>query len=185
MVSIIIDSNILLRSYQLEDAQELFTAVHANRSHLQPWLDWVSSTTRVEHSLQFIQQSLHQIQSQEGLALGIFHTDRIIGGLGMHQWDHKVKKAQIGYWISKEHEGSGLLYQCLSRFIDFLFGKVGLNKIEIHFVPTNIRSAKLAERLGAKKEGILRESCTRNGQLEDIIAAGLLRKEWKRITAEK
>jgi ribosomal-protein-serine acetyltransferase len=153
--------------------------VNSSRKHLLPWLDWISKTTRPEHSLQFIQQSLHQLHTQEALALGIFYNDRIIGGIGMHHWDLPTKRAQLGYWISEEWEGKGVMNICLTRFIDFLFEKIGLHKIEIHFVPANKHSAKVAARLGAKVEGVIRQCCIRNGQIEDIVMTGLLKSEWK------
>ena len=179
MVSILIDNDILLRTYQLEDASNLFAAIDLSRKHLRAWLNWVDNTTKPEHTVQFLQQSIQQLNNQEGLALGIFYKQRIIGGIGMHHWDHNLKKAQLGYWISKEFEGKGIIHNCLKRFIDFLFDKVQLNKVEIHFIKQNDRSAHVAQRLGCQTEGIIRESFWHNGKLEDIIITGLLRKEWK------
>jgi ribosomal-protein-serine acetyltransferase len=178
MVSILIDEDILLRSYQWDDVNGLFAAVTASKKHLRTWLDWADKTTKPEHTQQFIQQSLQQLQSQEGLALGIFYKREIIGGIGMHHWDHTLKKAQLGYWIAAEHEGKGIINRCLVRFVDFLFNKAGLNKIEIHFVAENKRSAHVAQRLGCKIEGVIRQSCLRNGKLEDLVIAGLLKSEW-------
>jgi len=153
--------------------------INASRSHLHPWLAWVDHTTKREHSSHFIKQSLHQMHTQEALPLGVFHTDKIIGGIGMHDWDQATKKAQIGYWITKEYEGKGIVNKSLSGFITYLFDKVGLNKIEIHFTPANKKSAKVAERLGFKIEGVIRQSVLRNGQPEDMVIAGLLKSEWK------
>lgn len=179
MVSILIDDDLLLRSYQLEDAAELFRTIDASRQHLRPWLVWVDSTTKVEHSQYFIQSSLYQQQHKEGLALGIFYKRKLIGGIGMHHWDHVLEKAQLGYWISKDFEGKGLLSACMERFIDFLFDKAGLNKIEIHFITANKRSAVIAERQGFKVEGIIRDSYILNGMFTDLVVTGLLKKEWK------
>lgn len=179
MVSILVDDNLLLRSFQLDDAPELFRAVDASRQHLRAWLNWVDPTTKPEHSVQFIQQSLQQLNSQEAISLGIFSNRQIIGSIGMHNWDHKLRKAMLGYWIDKEHEGKGVIYRGMHRFINFLFEKTELNKLEIHFVPDNKRSAVVAERLGFKTEGILRQSYLRNGMLEDIVITGLLKVEWK------
>lgn len=179
MVTITVNDNITLRTYLKEDADALFAAVNGMRPHLTPWLDWVTYTTKPEHSVQFIQNSLHQLEMQEALALGIFYNGTIIGGVGMHQWDHKVKKAQIGYWIVKDHEGKGIVHESLKHFLNFLFGKIGLNKIEIHFVAANKRSAKVAERLGCQIEGVLRQSAVRNGNVENVVIAGLLKNEWK------
>ncbi len=178
MATLIIDNNLTVRPYQVEEAKELFDIINNSRRHLHPWLNWVDQTTRPEHSLQFIQQSLHKLNTQDGLDLGIFYDGKIIGGLGMHHWELATKKAQIGYWLCQEQEGKGILNKCLVKFVSFLFEKIGLNKIEIHFIPANNRSAKVAQRLGFKTEGIIRQSIIRNGQPADVVIMGLLRSEW-------
>ena len=179
MVSIIVDNDLVLRTYDVADAQELFDAVNGSRRHLNPWLDWVSKTTKPEHSLHFIQQSLHLQNTQQALALGIFDNGKVIGGVGMHDWDQETKRAQIGYWIRTEYEGKGIVSKCLVKFIEFLFDKTGFNKIEIHFVQSNKRSAKVAARLGFKVEGVIRQCIMRNGMPEDMVITGLLKSEWK------
>ena len=118
------------------------------------------------------------MENQEGLALGIFYNETVIGGIGMHDWDLDTKKAQIGYWITGEYEGKGIIIKCLVPFIDYLFTKTGLNKIEIHYVTANKRSAKVAARLGFVLEGIIRQATMRNGMPEDLAISGMLRSEW-------
>lgn len=178
MVSILIDESLLLRSFTPEDAVPLFKAVDSSRQHLRPWLRWVDVTTKPEHILQFIQRTQQQLNDQRALELGIVYKREIIGGIGMHDWDHILKKAQVGYWIKKEYEGQGIIRRCLQHFIDFLFEKPGLNKIEIQFMPANTRSAAVAERLGCKVEGIIRQSYFMNGRLEDLVITGILKSEW-------
>ena len=179
MVSILIDDDILLRTLEPEDAPLLFKAINASRIHLRPWLNWVDRTQRPEHSLQFIQQSQQQMHQQEALALGIFHGQQIIGGMGMHGWDHNLKKAQIGYWICKDWEGKGIISRCAERFLDFLFEKLSLNKVELHFMVQNSRSAAVAQRLGARIEGVIRQSLWNNGMLTDVVITGILKEEWE------
>jgi ribosomal-protein-serine acetyltransferase len=181
MTSILIDDDLLLRSYKPEDAAELFRCVDGSRQYLRPFLNWVDHTTRIEHSLQFIQMSLAQQAAGETMALGIFlQQERIlIGGIGMHHWHQDQKRAQIGYWISKDYEGRGLMMRSAERFVDFLFRKIGLNKVEIHSLPHNIRSLSLAEKLGAKVEGRIRQCYLSHGKLEDIMILGILRHEWE------
>ncbi len=178
MVNITVSNEIILRSWEVDDAAALFRAVDKSRQHLGPWLNWVSQTTKPEHSLQFIKQSIQAIENQESLALGIFYDGIVVGGLGMHDWNHAVKKAQIGYWIMKEYEGRGIVVRSLQQFVRFLFEKTAIQKIEIHFSPANQRSAMVAERLGSKMEGIIRQSAVRNGNIEDLIITGILKSEW-------
>lgn len=177
MVSIIVDEHTRLRTYEAADAEELFTVINLSRRHLHNWLSWVDKTTKPEHTLQFIELAAQRQRNQEALALGIFYDDKIIGGVGMHNWDHDTKRAQVGYWICKEHEGKGIVTKSLLKFTEYLFHKVALNKIEIHFIPANKRSAKVAARLGFKTEGVIRQSTLRNGMPEDMVVTGLLKNE--------
>ena len=183
MTSILINDDLLLRSYKPEDAHELFRCVDGSREHLRPFLNWVDHTTRVEHSLQFIQMSIAQQTAGEGMALGIYlqQERRLVGGIGMHQYNRDQKRAQIGYWMASDYCGKGLMSRSAERFVDFLFRKLGLNKIEIHSLPENKRSLALAQRLGARQEGCIRQSYLRFGKLEDIIITGILRREWDEL----
>lgn len=178
MVSILVDDDMLLRSYQLEDVESLFNAVNDSRKHLRVWFDWVDQTTKPEHTQQFINLCQQKRHAQEGLVLGIFHKGAIIGEVAMHHWDHAIKKAELGYWISGKYEGKGIITKALVRFMDFLFENLGLNRLEIRFSPTNKRSGAVAERLHFKIEGVLRKSYMRHGNLEDVVVTGLLREEW-------
>lgn len=179
MVSILIDDELLLRTLQPVDAQELFSVVQASREHLRKWLPWVDMTTNAEHSMQFIHQSIVNQNNQSAMVLAVTYKQQIIGTIGMHDWDHGLNKAQLGYWIAKDFEGKGIMNNCLKGFISFLFGKVGLNKIEIQFIVSNKRSAAVAEKLGFKIEGIIRQGHILNGVYHDIVITGMLKTEWR------
>jgi ribosomal-protein-serine acetyltransferase len=181
MFSLAVSEDIILRNYQEEDAPVLFTVIDVNRQHLRPWLIWVDGTLKEEHSLEYIRAARQEQYDQKSMALGIFKNERLIGGMGMHQWDQQLKKAQIGYWLIKEAEGKGILNQCATTMLHYLFGQLQLNKIELHHLPGNVRSAAVARRLHFKVEGILRDSFLMNGKLNDLVINGLLRKEWQVI----
>lgn len=181
MATIILDEYILLRTFEPEDADNLFSAINKSRQHLNPWLSWVSITTKPEHSLEFIQKARVQLHSQEALALGIFYDGAIIGGVGMHNKDHATNRADIGYWICPEYEGKGIVTRAVSALVDYLFSKVGLNKIEIRYITANKRSATIARRMGFRIEGIIRKSFMSNGNAEDLVIAGLLKQEWQSL----
>ncbi len=185
MITIPVNDEVFLHNLRSEHAPALFRAVDKNRAHLRPWLNWVDGTISPDDSLQFIEDAIIQQCAQEAINLAIFRGKEIIGGIGLQSWNHQIKKGHIGYWISKEEEGKGLMHLCLTHFISFLFNRLALNKVEIHFVPSNSKSAKLANRLGAKVEGVLRQSYLRHGQLEDLVITGILRQEWQAPTSPR
>lgn len=167
-----------LRTYQAEDAAMLYRTIDANRAHLRQWLMWVDATRREQDSLAFIRQAQQDRYDQKGLALGIFQDATLIGGIGMSEWNHNLKKASIGYWLVKDAVGKGVMQACARVFIGFLFESVQLNKIELHHLPGNKRSAAVAGRLGFRTEGILRDSTLLHGGYQDLVITGLLRSEW-------
>ncbi len=179
MLKLEVSATTELRKYQPEDAAMLFRAVDANRTHLRQWLIWVDATRREEDSLSFIRQTQQDRYDQEGLALGIFREGELIGGIGMSAWNHGLKKASIGYWLIKDAEGKGIMQACAAAFIRFLFGSLQLNKVELHHLPGNKRSAAVAARLGFRTEGILRDSFLLHGGYQDLVITGLLRSEWQ------
>jgi ribosomal-protein-serine acetyltransferase len=138
----------------------------------------VNATLNQQHSLDFIQNMLVQETAQKGIAMGIFLNEKLIGSIGMHDWNHHLQKAQVGYWLIKDAEGKGLMKRTAVAFISFLFEHLGLNKVEIQFLPYNIRSSELTKKLNAKVEGILRDNIKINGAFEDVVITGILCKEW-------
>ena len=168
---------LILRNYVEEDAAELFATVNENRAHLRPWLLWVDGTQKEENSLEYIRAARQEQYDQQSIAFGIFKNGKLIGGIGMHLWDQRLRKAQMGYWIVKAEEGKGLLSLCAKVFLDYLFDQLQLNKVELHYLPGNNRSGAVAERLGFTVEGVMRDSFLMNGAFHDLVIAGLLKRE--------
>jgi ribosomal-protein-serine acetyltransferase len=179
MFSLAVSEDIILRNYHEEDAPLLFSIIDANRQHLRPWLLWVDGTLKEEHSLEYIRAARQEQYDQKSMALGIFKHAKLIGGVGMHDWDQRLKKAQIGYWLIQEEEGRGTLSRCAATMIGYLFDQLQLNKIELHHLPGNVRSAAVARRLHFTVEGVLRDSFLMHGKFNDLVINGLLRREWQ------
>jgi len=180
-MTLTVNKDIILRNYVEEDAAELFATVDENRAHLRPWLIWVDGTQKQEHSLEYIRAARQEQYDQLSMAFGIFKNGKLAGGLGMHQWDQRLKKAQIGYWLAKAEEGKGILSECAGVFIAYLFEHLQLNKVELQYLPGNIRSGAVAKRLGFTIEGVLRDNVLMNGAFHDLVTTGLLRKEYTKV----
>ncbi len=178
MYEMMVDPDLKLREFTEEDAPALFRVIRDNKSHLRHGLQWVDRILKEEHALNYIRDT-HQMQkNMEGVAYGIFKKRDLIGGIDMHNWDHSLQKAKMGYWLIKTEEGKGFMRECGTALINYCFDKLLINKLEIEFLTDNHRSNALAHHLGFKIEGILRDSILANGLLRDLVVCGLLRKEW-------
>lgn len=181
MVSFRVEDQIELREFLPEDAEAVFDAVSSNFHHLQPFMLWATPDYSLESAKTFIAQSLRQRAERESLGLGIFRGDRLIGAIGFVNFDWQAMRAEIGYWISQDEEGKGIISSACRTLIDFAFNELDLNRIEIRCSAENARSAAVPKRLGFQKEGHLRQSEFRNGRLHDFEIYGLLASEWKQV----
>ncbi len=105
-----------------------------------------------------------------------------IGTLGFHKWAPSAAyQAEMGYDLAKEHWGKGIMTEAMKAVIDFGFTKMELNRIEVFIMPRNKRSIKLVQRLGFKREGLIRQHYFDEfGQFTDDVLFSMLRSDWKK-----
>ncbi len=97
------------------------------------------------------------------------------------------RQATIGYWMASEFRGRGLLIEAAQSVIDFGFadspGGLSLQRIEWHAYAGNVASARVAQRLGFRFEGVLRLGAMGRTAREDDWVAGILVGDTKDVTA--
>ncbi|NOT46966.1 MAG: GNAT family N-acetyltransferase [Acidobacteria bacterium] len=179
MVSFRIDREIILREFTYEDAEEVFRTVTENYEHLRPFMHWIVPDYSLELTRHFISEAIAARLERRNLGLAILRKDRFIGSIGFTTFDRLANTTEIGYWISGDEEGKGIITRATRLLIGHAFSELGMNRIEIRCSAENLRSGAIPERLGFKKEGVLRQSQFRNGKLHDFNVYGLLKSEWQ------
>lgn len=176
--SIRVDDDVELRILRPEHAEEMFRLVDRDRAHLRRWLPWVDGTRSADHIRAFIERSGEQLQVNNGFQAGIWYRGKLVGVIGYHYWDWQSRKTELGYWLSEDAEGKGIMTRACQGFIDYALGKLRLNRVEIRAAAGNARSRAIPERLGFVREGVLREGDWTLDHFEDQFVYGLLRKDW-------
>ncbi len=87
-------------------------------------------------------------------------------------------RGEIGYILGREHWGQGYVSEALPALITHAFGALGLNRLEADIDPRNVASQRVLERLGFRREGLLRERWIVRGEKSDSAIYGLLRSDW-------
>jgi len=168
-----------------EDTEELFALVDLNRTRLRAWLPWLDSNRREQDSRAFIQQAQMRAQDNNGFATliciekvcGERGNPEIAGVIGLHGVNWSDRTAAIGYWISKPHEGKGLITRACAAIVTYAFTQLNLNRIEILCATQNARSQAVPQRLGFTHEGTLRQAVYLYGQYFDHDLYALLRQD--------
>lgn len=176
--SLKVDHEIELRQFLPDHAGRLFDLVDANRERLRAWLPWVDSTVHAGDTLAFIRGQMRAYAGGSGLAAGIWFEEELAGAIGMHDINRVVGCTSIGYWISREFEGRGIMTRSCRALIDHAFRAWGFNRIEIRCAVGNLRSQRIPERLGFLREGTAREVERVGLDLLDLVIYGMLLRDW-------
>ncbi len=171
--------DIELRLLEVDESVELFAIVQAQRSQLREWLPWVDTTIEVNDSLAFIQATREQFLQKTALTFGIIVHKSIAGVITLRSLDWPNRSAEIGYWLSRDFEGRGVMIRSCRSLVTCAFRRLGMHRIVIRCGTENRRSRAIPEKLGFVREGLSRQAEYLNGTFIDLVVYSLLSSEWK------
>lgn len=168
-----------LRALRMGDARALFNCVEKNRAHLRQWMPWLDTTQSPADVGAFIRNSLEGYKSGSSYRLGIWVDGRISGVVALEEISVMHRKAKIGYWLSSEHQGRGYMRAAVRALMEHAFVKLGLETLSLQAATTNRRSRAVAESLGMKHEGRLRQREWLYDHYVDHASYSMLATEWR------
>jgi ribosomal-protein-serine acetyltransferase len=174
-----IDDELTLHLARPELAEPVFKVVDAQRLYLRQWLPWVDGTTSVEDTQIFIRESMQHNTAGSRLTTFMMVGDEIAGSIGVVHFNKDHKKCEIGYWLREDLQGRGIMTKSCAGFIQHLFKKKDLHRIEILVAGGNRKSRAVPQRLGFTNEGTLRQSLLMYGQYLDVELFALLKNDWE------
>lgn len=84
-----------------------------------------------------------------------------------------------GTWYAVDYQGTGVNTECKYLLLKYAFEKLDCIRVQFKTDLRNIRSQKAIERLGSKKEGVLRNHMiTPEGEIRDSVYYSILAIEW-------
>ncbi|MEO5857887.1 MAG: GNAT family protein [Pyrinomonadaceae bacterium] len=163
-----------LRAWREDDVAGALEIVLRNRKHLQTYMQWMTDDYSIDHAHKFIVEAIKNRLNQNTLALAVVRDGVLIGSTGFNRLDWTARVCEIGYWIDREAEGKGVITRASQAMINYAFGALEMNRVEIRCSSENSRSAAVAKRLGFRLEGTLRQVEVLNGSPHDFLVFGLL-----------
>ena len=86
---------------------------------------------------------------------------------------------EIGYTFLPNERGKGYCTEAATMMVDYLFLSKDVRRIQAETDERNIASQRVLEKVGFKKEGILRKIVFIRGEWRDAYLYSILREEWK------
>jgi RimJ/RimL family protein N-acetyltransferase len=116
----------------------------------------------VEESEAVVRRQLARFIAREDLVFQIYRRNadgsagQLLGGTGLHRFDWKVRRFEIGYWIRTSAQGQGYVSEAVRALAAMAFDALKARRVEIRMDSNNRRSRAVAERCGFEFEGVLR-----------------------------
>ena len=168
---------VLVRPYRVEDAEALREAVEESREHIRAWLPFADAHQSIEETRDWITHTMAQWLLRENMGTGVFLREdgAFLGGLGLHIRSWEIGFFEIGYWLRASAEGHGYMREAVSLLIEFAARDLLASRLEIRCDARNARSAGVAESLGFKREGHIRNGLhAPTGGMRDTLIFGLI-----------
>jgi ribosomal-protein-serine acetyltransferase len=163
----------VLRPLEEADTAELHGLIECNRAQLARWMQWAQDQTP-EQTLAFIRRAHMKAEENSGLQRAIVAEQRIVGVAGFPTIDWPNLSADIGYWLDRAHQRRGVMTSAIAALVNHAFDGWHLNRLEIRTDVDNAPSRALAERLGFRYEGTLRQAYRVGDRYSDDAVYSLL-----------
>lgn len=109
-------------------------------------------------------------------------TGCVVGTIGCMSYSAENATVEVGYSLSREHWGKGLMTEALAAVIDETFRTLKLNRIEAMHFTDNPASGRVMAKCGMTHEGHMRGRIYCKGAFRDVEMWGILRHDWETQT---
>ncbi|MDR1259382.1 MAG: GNAT family N-acetyltransferase [Tannerellaceae bacterium] len=157
--------NFIIRPWQAEDAQSL--AAEANNVKIWNNLhDSFPHPYREEDAREYI----GRVSGQWPLTdFAIVVDGNAVGGIGLTPGrDVERFSAEIGYWIGESYWNRGIVTQVVNAFAEYLISSTNIVRLFALVYENNPSSARVLEKAGFRRAGILRKAAFKNNRFLNI-----------------
>ncbi|HJQ43734.1 MAG TPA: GNAT family protein [Jatrophihabitantaceae bacterium] len=104
---------------------------------------------------------------------------RVIGDVVLFFHSALHLSGELGYVFAPSVAGQGYATEACTAVLDLAFGSLGLHRVTARMDARNTTSARLAERLGMRREAEFRSSEMFKGEWADVVIYALLAADWR------
>ncbi len=180
------NGHVLLRPYCDSDCEDIYAAVRESLSDMYPWMPWAHRDYTIDESRKWLKNQFGEWNKGSSYEFAILdaRSGHYLGGCGINRIDIINRWANLGYWVRSGHMGRGVATAATVLLADWAFKKLHLNRVEILVATGNPRSQRVAEKAGARREGILRNRLCLYKETHDAVLFSLVPDDLPRTQSE-
>jgi RimJ/RimL family protein N-acetyltransferase len=176
--AISLDGGAELRPLEPWQAEEFLAHIDRAREAVDPWIPWASRSTDLESARATLQGYADKQAADAGRLYGIWLDGTLVGGTMFVHFDAADGSCEIGCWLEPAGQGRGLVTQAARHLVDWAVRVRGIHRINWHTRPDNTASRNVAQRLGMRLEGVLRDEYLYDGVRYDTEVWSMLAPDW-------
>ena len=89
------------------------------------------------------------------------------------------EEGELWYLLAPDRWGRGLVTEAAARLVEHAFADLALHRVWASCLPENPASARVLEKLGFRREGLLRQNLRIHGAWRDSWLYAILADEWR------
>lgn len=161
----------MIRDWKRDDASSI--AKYANNRKI--WLNLRDAFPHPYSAADAEAFITRAMQSVPRTFFAIATQTEAIGSIGF-ALGHDVHRftAELGYWLGEPFWGKGIMTEAVKAICEYAFQELGLYRISATPYITNPASARVLEKAGFVREGILRSSAVKEGRVLDQLMYALV-----------
>lgn len=164
-----------VRLYQQGDAEHLHAAAVESVAEIYPWMGWCHPQYSLDEAREWVTAQEQLVKQGLAYEFAIFSEGRFLGGCGINQISKANRFANLGYWVRASAMGQGVAPSAARLVTEYAFRETDLIRLEIVCAVGNVRSQRVAENVGAVREGVLRNRLFLPSGPSDAVMFSLVR----------
>lgn len=175
-----IENNLIqLIPMDTEQVDGIFAAAHDERI----WTHMSVNFMEKERVIQYVQDALQTRATDFAYVIVSKADKKIIGTTWLLDISKEHKRVEIGStWLNPHYWRSHINTNCKYLLLKYCFEELHVNRVQIKTGHENFRSQAAIERIGAVKEGILRNHMIRKeGIIRHTVMYSIIKEEWDQV----
>ncbi|WP_288254896.1 GNAT family protein [uncultured Hydrogenophaga sp.] len=152
------------------------------------WKLRVTSVPEPDQTREYIEAALRMREDGQRFAFAVIDeaSDAVLGSTSYHDILPAVKRVEIGYtWYARRVQRSHVNTTCKLLMMGHAFDTLGCHVVGWRTDNYNFASQQAIERLGAKKDGVIRgHALRRDGTIRDTVMYSMRSGEWPEARAQ-
>lgn len=172
------DDGAELRPLEPWQAEEFLAHMDRGRAFIGRHVGLPDAAADLDSARAWLQTYADKAAADSGRLYGIWLDGLLVGGVLFRVFDARQRTCEAGCWVEPDAAGRGLVTRAVRVIIDWAVRERGVERVEWLVSAENTPSIRVAQRLGMRRDGVLRSQFLYRGVRQDTEVWSVLADEW-------